>query len=168
MRRAKMLRFGVPKYFKRISVLCFIFTFVGFASGFYKEPVSRGVLNIDEKLLNALIFVESSNNHMAYKKRTGARGLTQITRRAWKDLARNFPEYRSLNYKKDIFRPDVARKAGRDYLELLLHYMDKKDIPLTLENLMAAYNWGIKNLSSGFENAPAETRRFVEKVKSLL
>ena len=169
------------KIFKRVLGLIFSFAFIHFAFAFHgKEPVRQqysvhkkntsNIVEIDQRLMAALIRVESSNNPKAYCRRTGARGLTQITPAAWRDLVTYYPhKYRHLNYRRDIYNPEVAMNAGRDYLVLLKHYLRAKKIPVTLETLLAAYNWGINNLGRfGLHRAPRQTRRYIAKIRSIL
>jgi len=168
----------VPRYFKRTLILCIIFAFVSVAFGFNgrldfakKGDEAHTYLNdivIDEKLVDFMVLVESSNNTLAHKKKTGARGPMQITPLAWKDLVRHFPaQYKNLNYRKHIFTHHIGKKAGRDYLVILKNYLRIKGIPVTLENLLAAYNWGIGNLAKfGLARAPRATRRFIEQIKN--
>jgi soluble lytic murein transglycosylase-like protein len=167
--------------FKKVLGLIFSFAFIHFAFAFHSnEPVRKqylvqgkntnNLVEIDQKLLAALIRIESSNNPKAYCRSSGARGLTQITPVAWRDLVANYPhKYRKLNYRRDIYRPDVAQEAGKDYLNLLRRYLRVKRIPVTLDNLLAAYNWGINNLNRfGLKRAPRQTRRYIAKIKSIL
>jgi soluble lytic murein transglycosylase-like protein len=169
------------KIFKRILGLIFSFAFIHFAFASHGKDAVReqylvhskntnNLVEIDQRLLAALIRVESSNNPKAYCRSTGARGLTQITPAAWRDLVANYPKkYRKLKYRRDIYRPDVAREAGKDYLNLLKRYLKTKRIPVTLDNLLAAYNWGINNLGRfGLHRAPRQTRRYIAKIKSIL
>jgi soluble lytic murein transglycosylase-like protein len=167
--------------FKKLLGLIFSFAFIHFAFAFHgKDPTreqylvqaknTNNFVEIDQELLAALIRVESSNNPKAHCRSTGARGLTQITPAAWRDLVANYPyKYRKLTYRRDIYRPDVAREAGKDYLKLLKRYLRAKRIPVTLDNMLAAYNWGINNLNRfGLKRAPRQTRRFIAKIKSIL
>lgn len=121
--------------------------------------------NIDPILLDALIQTESSGNPNAFNKKTGARGLTQITPIAWKDLVAHYPQYSKLNYEKDIFNPDVAKKAAVDYIKILKGYLRTYKIPDTTENILGSYNWGVGNVkNNGLEKAPKETRDYIVKI----
>ena len=173
-----MKKYFVPKYFKRTVILFAILTFAGAAFGFNERldsvkkieapAVYLNDVTLDEKLVDVIVFAESSNNPLAHKKKTGARGLMQITYRAWKDLVKHFPaQYKGLSYREHIFTHQIGKMAGRDYLIILKNYLRIKGIPVTLENLLAAYNWGIGNLARfGIDRAPRETRQFIAKVKS--
>jgi len=127
-------------------------------------------MDIDAGLLNALIQVESSGNPRAFNPNSQARGLTQITPVAWEDLTMHHPDvYGNLNYEQDIFKPEVAKRAGTDYLNVLQKYLRAYKIPVTMENVLAAYNWGVGNLKKqGMEKAPKETRDYIQKIKALM
>jgi soluble lytic murein transglycosylase-like protein len=169
------------KIFKKLLTLAFSFLFINmaFASHEHRSARQQGQVQnkragkqveITEELLDALILVESSNDPRAHRHSTGARGLTQITPAAWKDLVAHYPaKYAKLKYRHDIFRPDVAREAARDYLKILARYLKARDIPITLDNLLAGYNWGVRKLDKyGLQNAPRETKRYVLKIKRRL
>lgn len=125
---------------------------------------------IDDKLLDAIIKVESSNDPSAYNRYTKARGLTQIRAIAWLDLKKHYGDkYRKLCYRKDIYNPAVAREAGKDYLRILEKYLKAKGIPLTYHNLLTAYVWGPDNLLKyGFRGAPRSGKAYVAKVMNHL
>jgi len=123
-----------------------------------------------EAFIEYIIKVESGGNPYAINKKSGARGLTQLTRIAWEDLQDNFPEkYKSIPFEIGTFNPEISRQAGLDYLVLIDRYLDHYGLPKTMENYLAAYNWGIGNLyKKGLENMPEETRTYIHKIKSLL
>ena len=125
---------------------------------------------IDHELMEALIEVESSHNPRAFNPISNARGLTQITPIAWNDLTAHFPDrYGKLNYERAMFKPDIARQAGYDYLNIIRSYLRNSKMPQTLDNILAAYNFGIGNLKKfGLEGIPAETKNFITKIKTLL
>lgn len=127
-------------------------------------------MDIDSNLLNALIQVESSNNPQAFNPNSKARGLTQITPIAWEDLVMHYPQvYGNLNYEQDVFKPEIAKRAGTDYLNVIQKYLKAYNIPTTLDNVLAAYNWGVGNLKKlGMEKAPKETRDYIQKIKTLM
>ncbi|MEW6075499.1 MAG: lytic transglycosylase domain-containing protein [Candidatus Omnitrophota bacterium] len=124
-------------------------------------------IEITPQLMNALVFVESSNNPFAFNRFTKARGLTQITPIAWKELKRHYrAKYAGLTYRKDIYNPEIAREAGRDYLYILQKYLQAKGIPVTLDNLLASYVWGIGNLSRyGLQKAPRVVKNYISSIK---
>ena len=91
--------------------------------------------------------VESSNKPKAINRRTVARGLTQITPIAWKELLKHHrSKYKGLCFRQDIYRPEVAKQAGEDYLYIIQGHLKAKRMPVTLDNVLAAYVWGETNL----------------------
>lgn len=177
-----MIRKSFIKVLRLCSILCillilsFLISQLAFAFIDFKNTVTD-VLNeqvtasieISPELLNAIIQVESSNNPQAFNPRTKARGLTQITPVAWKELRRHhLIKYKQLKYKQDIYNPHVAREAGKDYLYIIQKYLKAKKIPLTLDHMLAAYVWGIENVSRhGIEKAPRVVKKYVSNVKNL-
>lgn len=127
------------------------------------------LIEVNPKLLNALIIVESSNNPKAFNRRTKARGLTQITPIAWKELIKHHSaKYKNLSYKKDLFDPAVARQAGEDYLYIIQLHLKAKNIPVTLDNVLAAYVWGHNNLKKyGLKDAPRVVKKYLRDIKRL-
>jgi len=164
----KVFRF---KWFRiaLLGFLCFITPFISakYSPALILDP--REVV-IDDRLLDAIIQIESSNNPKAHNRFTGARGLTQITPIAWRDLRRHHADkYNKLNYLRDIFKPAVAREAGKDYLQILATYLKAKGMPITYHNLLTAYVWGPDNLYKlGIKKLPKNGRNYVAKVMGLL
>jgi soluble lytic murein transglycosylase-like protein len=133
-------------------------------------PESIDYLQDVDSFLPALIQTESSGDPGAVNEATGARGLAQITPIAWKDLVQWHPEkYGGLDYERDIFNPEVATEAARDYLAIIMRYLDNANLPVNLDNVLASYNWGIGNLKEkGLNKAPKETREYIAKIRALL
>lgn len=127
------------------------------------------LIEVNPKLLSALIMVESSNNPRAYNRYTKARGLTQITPIAWKELVRHHgAKYKNLSCKKDLFDPAIARQAGEDYLYIIQLHLKAKNIPVTLDNVLAAYVWGHDNLKRyGLKEAPRIVKKYIRDIKRL-
>ena len=123
-----------------------------------------------EALIDNIIQVESSGNPHAVNKKSGARGLTQLTASAWKDLQDNYPEkYKNIPFQIGTFNPDVSREAGIDYLRLIKRYLANYNLEPTLDNYLSAYNWGIGHLyREGLDKMPYETRNYIKKIKALL
>lgn len=132
---------------------------------------------VDKKLVDAIIQVESSGNPDKVSK-AGAIGLMQITPIVLKEF--NDREYNPEHYficgqdvsfvkpilpKESLFNKDVNKSVGTWYLKRLKdHYLKDK---YTLEHLLAAYNGGITHLRKcGYDvnKMPKETREYVVKV----
>lgn len=101
---------------------------------------------IRPELLDALVWAESNYNPGAISPR-GAIGLTQLMPATAAELGVN---------PKD---PMQNLEGGARYLRSLLKQFGSEEMAL------AAYNWGMGNLRRhGFENAPAETQDYVQKI----
>ena len=139
------------------------------ASPVIPRPATGAVIDITPKLLDAIIQVESSHNPRAFNRRTKARGLTQITPITWKELVKHKrAKYGNLVHSKHMYNPEIAKEAGKDYLYILQTHLKAKGIPVTLDNLLAAYVWGPGKLSRhGIGSAPRVVRRYVASVKRL-
>jgi soluble lytic murein transglycosylase-like protein len=97
-----------------------------------------------ENLMAALVTQESQWDPKA-ESPVGARGLTQI-------MPQHHPGV-------DADDPDIAIEYGAEYLAKLKGRFG------TWELALAAYNWGPGNLRKhGIENAPKETRDYIEKI----
>jgi len=110
--------------------------------------------------------IESSNNPNAVNKRTGARGLCQIMHLTWEEMVSKMGV--DWSWEK-AFDEEANKEVANYYMNIeiprLLKYYGLDD---TVENRLAAYNWGPGNLSrKGFENAPQETIDYIERYKSL-
>lgn len=115
-------------------------------------------------LLDAVIQIESNWNAKAENKKSGARGLGQITKIALKD-------YNNLNKEKytfdDMYNPQKNIRVTDWYLNERIPKMLKAyKIPATLENTLASYNFGIGNLKTG-KNLPPETVDYINKIKKV-
>ncbi len=132
-------------------------------------PPEYATIVVTPELLEAIIQVESSNNPRAYNQYTQARGLTQITPIAWRELRKHYrSKYANLSFWDDMCKAQVAREAGTDYLYILQKLLKAKGVPVNLDNLLAAYVWGPHNLAKkGLHNAPRVVKRYVSKVKRL-
>lgn len=121
------------------------------------------------RLLNALVHVESSNNPRAINRFSGARGLTQITPIAWKELKKHYKyRYGKLKFRQAMLNHDIARQAGKDYLYILQQHLKARKIPPTLDNLLAAYVWGEGRLAQyGLTRAPRVVKRYIANIKKL-
>jgi soluble lytic murein transglycosylase-like protein len=113
----------------------------------------------DVKLdLETIQHIESGGNPRAVSK-AGARGLYQI-------MPVVLQEYNKMTGSSfttdDLFNPDVNEQIAVWYLakripKMLKHYK----LPVTVENILWAYNAGIGNVVKG--RLPAETKRYLQK-----
>jgi hypothetical protein len=120
--------------------------------------------------LNIIAEIESGNDPMAYNSRTQATGLYQITPICLADFRQN-ADLKEWSFAKrirtdDLFDSYYNHLVANWYFytripQLLRHYHK----PLTLENILTAYNAGIKAVVKGY--CPRETRNYIAKYKRL-
>lgn len=158
----------LPIFFTAVFIYRLSFAFIDYKAILSPAP-SYAIIEVTPELLEALIQVESMNNPRAYNHHSKARGLTQITPIAWKELRKHYSsKYGNLSFWDDMCKSQVAREAGKDYLYLLQKILKANRVPVTLDNLLAAYVWGPNNLAkNGIDNAPRVVKNYVSKVKRL-
>lgn len=114
-------------------------------------------------LFDAVEEVESSGNPLA-KSLKGAVGLMQITQPALEDYNKANATTLSMD---DMMDASPNRKVGRWYLSRQVPKMlQAYGMPVTLENVLWAYNAGIGRVVKGV--MPKETKDYIEKVKRQL
>lgn len=125
------------------------------------RQVEQPTVKVD---MQRIVNIESSNDPKAENARSGARGLTQIMKSTWEEVVDKMGEDWSWD---EAFDGDKNLAVGSYYMNieipgLLKHY----GIEDTIENRLAAYNWGVGNLKNmGIEKAPQETTRYIEKYR---
>ncbi len=134
----------------------------------HKLTESEGV--IDDKLINAIIEVESGGNPYAVSKK-GARGLMQLTPDAWEQVEKK------LNYHKNVFNPRINKKVGTKYLKQIEDFCEdnhptwNRVLPNQKRyTLVAAYNGGpnrLKRMSWDIGKMPRETRNYIKKIERI-
>lgn len=105
---------------------------------------------VDERLIRAVIRTESGYRVDAVS-RAGAQGLMQLMPSTARSLGVTDP-----------FDPAQNVMAGTRFLKDLLKRYDGN-----LDRALAAYNWGPANVDRHGMRLPAETRRYVARVKEL-
>jgi len=115
------------------------------------------------ELIDAVIWVESKGKPLARSLR-GARGLMQVRKPALDD----YNNYHKTSYSlDDLYDPDLNKKIGGWYLLKRIPAMLKAyKLPVTLDNVLWAYNAGIGRVVKGI--MPKETKDFLERVKRRL
>lgn len=90
----------------------------------------------------------------------------QLPAEAIDELMLYKPEFYSTLTKKDYNKPEISQQAVRDYLSIVKSYLIFYRIPITLESLTSAYEWGITNLKEkGLEKSPVRVKRYITKIK---
>ena len=137
-----------------------------------KEPVSavsqRQDINID-----TIATIESNNNPKAVNRRTGARGLCQLMKPTWDEMAKE------LNVANDwdlAFNGAKNKTVAEYYINVKIPKMLKHfKIPDSVQARLAAYNWGIGNVNASYkkngnswiDHLPKETSDYIKKYADL-
>ena len=114
--------------------------------------------------LKKIVQIESSGNPLAHNSGSGAAGLAQITPIALQDWNKMNPSEQYLY--NHLFNPQVNIKIANWYFnnripQMLKHY----NMPVTLDNVLAAYNSGIGNVIK--KRLPKETVDYIKKYRSM-
>lgn len=119
----------------------------------------------DEINMSAIAFIESSNRpHIcSYLGCQYGRGLYQISEIVLKE----YNQFRKTDYKPDdLFNPAVNTKIACWYLtERIPSMLRAYNHPVTLHNILWAYNAGIGNLVKN--RLPDETKAYIRKYERL-
>ena len=114
-------------------------------------------------LYSAIEDVESGGNPLAESLK-GAVGLMQIRQPALDDYNNAHNEGLTMDDMEDV---SSNRKVGRWYISKRIPQMlSKSRIPVTLDNVLWAYNAGISKIQQGI--MPQETKEYIPKVKGRL
>ena len=110
--------------------------------------------------------IESSHNELAENKKSGAKGLGQVTKAALDD----YNTYNNTNIKeKDLFNRVINERVSDWYMNIHIPAMlSEKQIPDTVENRLIGYNAGVGNLGKiliGEKVIPQETSDYIIKYK---
>lgn len=131
---------------------------------FAKETKNEVVMDI-----NKIINIESSGNPFAHNKHSGARGLMQVTPIVLEEWNYFNPSQKYTC--ESLFNPEINRKIGTWYLNRIKdHYIPYYGLGQNIENILIAYNSGIKNLCKmrekrDFNLLPKETQEYIRKYK---
>ncbi len=116
--------------------------------------------------LRVIRSIESGGDPAAVNVATRCYGLYQISEICLAD-------YNAVNRARlttqDLFRPDVNEKVASWYFKRIVEMLLSDRIPVTLETVIACYNWGIGHVrvwaESGMrpQDLPSETRSYIEK-----
>lgn len=133
--------------------------------------------NIDWKLLKAQVRQESNFNPNAANKRSGAKGLAQFMDRTWQEWCDLTPGIQPPSQNYNPFNPTDSISAQAAYMNFLIGYVGKKlnDKTDIISWALAAYNWGIGNITrlleqsgSDYQKAeprlPSETSSYVKNI----
>ena len=113
--------------------------------------------------LDIIAKIESNYNVKAYNKKSGARGLYQITPVCLLEYNRYNKSDVALN---DLFSPEVNKKIAKWYLEVRIPQMLKHyGLNTSWDNILWAYNGGIGQVRKGIMHN--ETLLYTERYLQL-
>ncbi|MFA6130320.1 MAG: lytic transglycosylase domain-containing protein [Candidatus Omnitrophota bacterium] len=120
--------------------------------------------------LQAIKIIESGGNFLAFNSRTECYGLYQIS----KVCLRDFNELNQASYTvEDLFKPSINEKVASWYFGRIRYMLNFYRIPVSIETLIASYNWGITNVvrwygqGADIQQLPEETRSYIQKYGEL-
>ena len=134
---------------------------------------------VDERLLEAVLQVESSGRHTArgdLKKGTSeyrALGGYQFWRPTWNHVSqiRQKAGLQTISYEQGATHPAWSREYARSYLTWIETYLRSRGVNTpTRSQIYAGYNWGVGSFRKvGFDvsKAPATTQRACRKIEAL-
>lgn len=127
-----------------------------------KPPTATRVEQSRQIDMERIAQIESGGDPKAENRRTGARGLCQIMKPTWEECTKLMGKDWSW---EEAFDSEKNRTVADFYMNVRIPQMLKfYKIENTIENRLAAYNWGVGNLArKGLENAPQETIDYIEK-----
>lgn len=126
-----------------------------------EAPKKEVVIDMDK-----VASIESSNNPDTPDSPAGARGWFQIMRPTWEEMVSKMGEDWSWEEAHDAEKNKAVATYyfNEEIPRLLKHY----NIEDTVENRLAANNWGVGNLNRlGIDKAPQETIDYIEKYRNL-
>jgi len=124
---------------------------------------------ISKEIFKKIIYTESGYNINAFNKKTGARGLGQLLEIAWDETGED-----SISYQNYVYNPQKNLTISLKYLKSIknslksinpdFNNLDKKE---RLQQIIAAYNWGIGSLEKvnfDLNKIPKETKDYFKKL----
>lgn len=113
--------------------------------------------------MEAIKYIESRGNPLAYNKHSQAMGLYQITPICLKDY--NQQNRQNLGVEA-LFSPSECHRVAKWYLGARIPLiLQNWGIPITVDNLLWAYNAGPGMVRKGI--MPEETRNYISKYHKL-
>jgi hypothetical protein len=134
---------------------------------------------VDERLLEAVLQVESSGRHTArgdLNPATGnyrAKGGYQFWRPTWNHVSqiRQKAGLQTISYEQGATHPAWSREYARSYLSWIETYLRGRGVNTpSRSQIYAGYNWGVGSFRKvGFDvsKAPATTQRACKKIEAL-
>ena len=83
---------------------------------------------------------------------SGELGPYQLTPKAWEDLQRVYPQYKTMDFFKTATNEPTAKTAMMDYMSILDGYLKAWGLPNTDANILQSYNGGPGDFRNGERN----------------
>lgn len=114
---------------------------------------------MDYNLMVSMAFVESSLNARAVNEKTEARGLFQIRPICHRDVVERMWGEEILDGGDNLlFNPQYNSMVGATYLAWCIEHTS------TINEALAAYNWGLSNVKNVEKSQPPSVERYVDKI----
>lgn len=127
-----------------------------------------------KKLININIIskIESSNNRYALSYDKSCKGVCQLTEDAWNEASMSL--YGKIKYSYYLYwsNPKINKQIADEYYnDVLPDYLKAYNIPISVNTLIASYNYGpgrVKSLIKKYGNnwtkhLPLETKSYIKK-----
>ena len=127
---------------------------------------------VNERFTKIIYDIESGGDSIAISEK-GAMGSAQLKDIVRKEWNQHHPEEQYSP--EDLLKKSVSEKIGSWYLRRIEnHYLPVYNLSQTPENIITAYNWGVKKLRKlgrdvkgpNDQGIPEETRKFIEKFRN--
>lgn len=134
---------------------------------------------VDERLLEAVLQVESAGRHTAsgdLNPATGnyrAKGGYQFWRPTWNHVSqiRQKAGLQTISYEQGATHPAWSREYARSYLSWIETYLRGRGVNTpSRSQIYAGYNWGVgsfRKVAFDVSKAPATTQRACRKIEAL-
>ncbi len=137
-----------------------------------EKPVEKPVITAPKEIskvsidMSKIAWIESRNDPDTPDSPKGARGLYQIMRPTWEQMVKKMGEDWTWEEAHDADKNTaVANYYMNVEIPRLLKHFGIED---TVENRLAAYNWGAGNLNTlGIDKAPQETVDYIKDYKGM-
>lgn len=138
-----------------------------FLGVFLFTPLAYPEISIN---LQAIKIIESDGDFLAFNSRSECYGLYQISKVCLND----FNELNQASYTvQDLFEPSINEEVASWYFGRIDYMLNFYRIPVSVETIIASYNWGITNVvrwygeGADIRQLPKETRNYIEKYAQL-
>jgi soluble lytic murein transglycosylase-like protein len=125
--------------------------------------------------INIISKIESNNKRKAVSS-AGAKGICQLKKDAWNEAQKDLYGKLKYPYEKYVFNSKINKQlANHYYNEILPTHLDSFGLPITIDTLLASYNYGSNNVKKLMRRygknwkkyLPTETKNYLNSYKNL-